>query len=337
MTTEGKISATPTVSVVIPTRGRRMSLERTLAALRAERDLDEVIVVDDGSEDDTAAWLAGAAAQWPALRPVATSGVGSNWARAVGSEHATGDVVLFLDDDVVPAPGVVAGHARHHRGAESLVVAGYFPVELEKHSPATTRLAALWYENELGAVEADPALGLRQFWGGHFSLRRADLARVPLAVPEFEGPWRHGDREFGLRCLELGFDFVFDRSLQSQHFFQRSLAQFRSDALRSGYGSVLVSRLHAGTIDPASAALSSPRRILSPLLRMTDWSPFYRLSTATLDALVRLGDTLRVDWIGDTAVRLLLLIERRHGARTCLAGVAASVCGDGAEAALIVG
>ena len=249
MTAEGKTSATPTVSVVIPTRSRRTSLERTLAALRAESDLDEVIVVDDGSEDDTAAWLATAAADWPAIRRVATSGVGSNRARAVGSDHATGDVILFLDDDVVPAPGVVAGHARHHRGAESVVVAGYYPVVLEKHSPATTRLAALWYEHELEAVEADPALGLCQFWGGHFSMRRADLERVPLAVPEFGGRLRHGDREFGLRCRKSGLDYVFDRELRSQHFFHRSLAQFRNDALLSGYGSVVVSRLHAETID----------------------------------------------------------------------------------------
>ena len=55
---------------------------------------------------------------------------------------------------------------------------------------------------------------------------------------------------------------------------------------------------------------------------MTDWSPFYRLSTATLEALVRLGDAVGVDRIGDTAVRLLLLVERRRGAQACLAGVA---------------
>ena len=280
-----------------------------------------MIVVDDGSEDDTATWLAAAAAEWPAIKRVATSGVGSNWARAVGSDHATGDVILFLDDDVVPAPGVVAGHAGHHRGAESVVVAGYYPVVLEKHSPATTRLAALWNEHELDAVEADPALGLRQFWGGHFSMRRTDLNECRSPSRSSRAEWRHGDREFGLRCRKSGLHYVFDRELRSQHFFQRSLAQFRNDALLSGYGSVLVSRLHAETIDRGSAALSSPRRILSPLLRMTDWSPFYRVSTATLDALVRLGDTVRVDRIGDTAVRLLLLVERRHGARACLAGL----------------
>jgi glycosyltransferase involved in cell wall biosynthesis len=321
VTADSDHSATPTVSVVIPTRNRRASLERTIAALRAENDLDEVIVVDDASGDDTAAWLAAASADWPAVKRVATSGVGSNRARAVGSDHATGDVVLFLDDDVVPAPGVVAGHARHHRGTESVVVAGYYPVVVEKHAPATTRLAALWYEHELDAVEVDPALGLYQFWGGHFSMRRADLGRVPLAVPEFEGRWRHGDREFGLRCRKAGFGYVFDRGLRSQHFFERSLTQFRNDARLSGYGSVLVSRLHAGTIDKDSAALSSPRRILSPFLRVTDWSPFYRFSTATLDALVRVGDTVRIDWIGDPAVRLLLLVERRRGARACLAGM----------------
>ena len=312
----------PTVSVVIPTRDRRPALERTLAALRREYELTEVIVVNDASLDDTASWLAAEAARWPALKLVATAGVGSNHARAEGVAHATGEVVLLIDDDVLPAPGLVSGHARHHRDSTGIVVSGYYPVALGTRPPATTRLAARWYEDELNAVDTDPTLGFNQLWGGQFSIRRSDLARTLLSVPEFEGPWRHADRDFGLRCQEAGLRHVFDRELRSEHCFARTLSQFRTDAHRSGYGAVLVNRLHADLLGPVpQALLQSRRRVLAPFLRMTDLRAVHWTTAAALTVLVRFGDATRIQPLADVAVRLLVLIERRRGARTCLAEI----------------
>jgi glycosyltransferase involved in cell wall biosynthesis len=313
-------SEAPTVSVVIPTRDRRASLERTLAALRDDRDLLEVIVVDDGSEDDTRRWLLAEAASWPALRPLSTVGVGINQARATGATCATGEVVLLLDDDVVPGAGLVAGHARHHRDREGILVSGYYPIADRGRLPATTRLAARWYEDEIGEVEADASLGLHQFWGGQFSIRRRDLDRAPLAVPEFSGPWRHGDREFGLRCRNAGLTHIFDRSLRAEHLFSRHLSQFRQDARNSGYGAVLVNHLHSDVLGPLPSSLLKGRhRALGPVLRLTDFALFYKVATATLALLLRVGDVIRIKPLADPVVRLLVLTERRRGARGCLA------------------
>jgi glycosyltransferase involved in cell wall biosynthesis len=103
------------LSVVIPTRDKRPLLERTLAALRAQDLGDrpwEIVVVDDGSVDDTAAALTRLARlSGPPLRVVSPpANVGRAAARNLGWRQAAGQWVLFLDDDIVAPPGLLAAH-----------------------------------------------------------------------------------------------------------------------------------------------------------------------------------------------------------------------------------
>ena len=105
----------PTVSVVIPTRGRRPLLEQTIASVRAQTLPDwEAVVVDDGSPDDTAAWLATAAAADARVRPLAApngGGGGANAARNQGAAAARGRYVVFLDSDDLLEPDCLRGRA----------------------------------------------------------------------------------------------------------------------------------------------------------------------------------------------------------------------------------
>jgi GT2 family glycosyltransferase len=99
-----------THSVVICTRNRPDDLAACLASLGAQtRRPDEVVVVD-ASDDDRAerrarAWAAAGAV--PAVR-VLRAAPGLTRQRNVGVRAATGDVVTFVDDDVVLDPGYVA-------------------------------------------------------------------------------------------------------------------------------------------------------------------------------------------------------------------------------------
>ncbi|SDQ22718.1 Glycosyl transferase family 2 [Curtobacterium sp. UNCCL20] len=94
----------PTVSVVVPVRDDAAHLRRCLQALAAQSaPADEVIVVDNGSTDDSArvAQDAGAIVLAERVRGIAR-------ASARGYDRATGDVIVRLDADSVPPPGWIA-------------------------------------------------------------------------------------------------------------------------------------------------------------------------------------------------------------------------------------
>ncbi len=99
-------------TIVITTYNRRRQLAACLDALLAQAgDAPcEVIVVDDGSTDDTAAYLA-EQARAGRLRHLRQPNAGWPAARNRGWRAARGDVIAFLDDDCVPAPGYLAALA----------------------------------------------------------------------------------------------------------------------------------------------------------------------------------------------------------------------------------
>jgi glycosyltransferase involved in cell wall biosynthesis len=98
-----------TVTVVVPTSGRASSLRRTLAALAAQEGVPapwELVVVDNraGDEEPLAPLVDGFPVPATVVRERRP---GASHARNAGLA-AAGDVVVFVDDDVAPAPGCVA-------------------------------------------------------------------------------------------------------------------------------------------------------------------------------------------------------------------------------------
>ena len=87
------------VSVIIPTYNRAATLPRAIdSALEQTVDDLEVVVVDDGSTDETGSVLA--SYEDPRVRPVVhATNQGANVARNTGIEHARGEHVAFLDSD----------------------------------------------------------------------------------------------------------------------------------------------------------------------------------------------------------------------------------------------
>lgn len=115
------------LSVVIPTYNRQPILEKCLRALE-QQVFDqqliagyEVVVVDDGSTDDTVPWLQDQAAQFPHVRLFLQDHQGPAAARNVGVEKATGDTIIFIDSDLVVTPQFLQAHAEAlQQGQQSL-------------------------------------------------------------------------------------------------------------------------------------------------------------------------------------------------------------------------
>lgn len=102
----------PTVSVVIPTYNRAHLIGDALdSVVIQDRDDIEVIVVDDGSDDDTEErieqWCERTAPAFP-VRFVRQARAGGNAARNRGIDEAQGEFIAFLDSDDVWHPGKIA-------------------------------------------------------------------------------------------------------------------------------------------------------------------------------------------------------------------------------------
>ena len=104
-------------SVVIPTYNRRSILEKCLLALEqqilfSELDGYEVVVVDDGSTDGTPSWLRDEASRFPHVRMVEQEHGGPAEGRNRGVDNARGDLIVFIDSDLVVTESFLACHAR---------------------------------------------------------------------------------------------------------------------------------------------------------------------------------------------------------------------------------
>ena len=171
------------VTVVIPTRNRRDDLRRAIASVKAQTWTElEIVVVDDGSTDDTARILAEMATVDPAVRVIRNeTSRGGAAARNQGIEAARGRWVAFLDDDDTWLPRKLEAQlsALHAEPTAVAATCAYFyraPWRPERiaHVTAKATIQDLLSRNSLGGASVCVARTetLRAV-GGFDSLRRS--------------------------------------------------------------------------------------------------------------------------------------------------------------------
>ncbi|MCB8969021.1 MAG: glycosyltransferase [Ardenticatenaceae bacterium] len=107
-------TATPFVSLLIPARNEAAVIARTVTALLAQNYPHfELLLLDDGSEDETAVFAQQAAQQNPRFRiiqgkPLPAGWLGKNWACHQLSQAAQGDLLIFTDADVQWQPDALS-------------------------------------------------------------------------------------------------------------------------------------------------------------------------------------------------------------------------------------
>ena len=286
----------PLLSVVIPTYNRKDSLRRLLNSLAAQElngGAFEAIVVDDGSSDGTREMVAALSVPF-ALSIHSQENAGPGAARNRGMQHARGALIVFLDDDVVAPPGLLAAHAARHDAASGQVVIGPMLPPDGWRRPAWIR----WEEDKLlrqyRAMErGDWECTARQFYTGNASLSRA----LFLEEGGFDVRLRRAeDVELAYRLARRGARFVYAPEAGVLHYPTRSFASWRRTPYQYGRNDVLMERERQhGTVQNATRELRTRHPLNRWLTHVTSGRP--RLAgvlAAALTAFVYAADALRL-------------------------------------------
>ncbi len=202
----------PRLTIQLCTYNRARLLERVLEALFDQTvpdDAYEIVLVNDGSPDDTSAVI-------ERVRPLArctftvieqpNSGLAK--ARNAGIAAATGERMCFIDDDVLPTPVFAAEHlASDARYGDVIVRGAVINTESFDELPVPVWTAANYSGN--------------YFWTSNVSLRRSRLERIGGRFDESFTEYGWEDIELGMRLRAIGTRAVFNRFAVAFHYKPR--------------------------------------------------------------------------------------------------------------------
>src|SRR3954470_17578815 len=252
--------APPSLTVVVPTYERRAALARLLAALAQQleglRGRVDVLVVIDGSRDGSAELVAGR--DYPVALPAATQpNAGLAAARNRGLADARGDVVWFLDDDMVPAPGLVARHVDAHLtpGARLLMGPCLPPPEVPM-----VAMVREWAAFQYGELEREGRVTRAEYFSAANTSAFASTWREAGGFDDAFVGWGGEDYELGVRLLASGHRIDYDAQAVAWHHQERDVRGFCATKRAEGRNTVRIVERHPATLDELLPARAPSRR-----------------------------------------------------------------------------
>jgi len=224
----------PLYSVIVPAYQAVETLPACLSALAGQTVSPsdyEVIVVDDGSTDNTAG-VARAAGVTVITQPHA----GAATARNRGATAARGKLLLFTDADCAPVPGWIEALSIPFADSE---VAGAKGTYLSQQRDLVARFTQLEYEDRYDRMAGSERI---DFIDTYSAAYRRDIF---LLNNGFDTSFLiDEDQEFSFRLAEKGYKLIFAPEAQVFHQHNRTLAQYIRRKFRIGMWKVRVTRQH---------------------------------------------------------------------------------------------
>ena len=240
----------PKISVVIPTRNRASLLQHSLTSLTRQslaEEKFEVIVIDDGSTDETPA-LCRRFAERENFRYARQDNQGIAAAKNHGVEAARGEIVLFFDDDDVADPQLLAEHLKSHAGRpeENVAVLGYTgwdsSVKVDVLMDYIVGRGGFLFS--YGSLKHGGLYDYTHFWGGRSSCKRGLLLKHGLFNPVFT--FGSEDIELGYRLSHAaGLKVLYNQLARSYMIRPIQFDAFLARCQRQGRSQAWFSRLHA--------------------------------------------------------------------------------------------
>ena len=227
----------PTVSLIIPTYNRARLLPRLAEALAAQScPAGEVLFVDDGSVDDTPSALADICNERSGWRAIRQENAGPAAARNLGVGTASGDLLVFLDDDCVPHPRFIEEHVQIHvTKGKGFAVAGYTPWHPDLEVSPFMEMALRGVLFSFNRITDPENLPFSCFYTANCSVWREDF----LSVEGFDVLLRfYEDADLAYRLQQQGVRLVFNERAVAYHAEPVDLEQFLARQRAAGKSAV---------------------------------------------------------------------------------------------------
>ncbi|MEJ2697030.1 MAG: glycosyltransferase family 2 protein [Candidatus Sulfobium sp.] len=245
-------SATPEksrfLSVIISTYNRAELLKEALEALVKQtlsRDEFEVIVIDDGSADNTSEVAASFSDTLP-LKYFHQNNAGLASARNHGIYTAQGKILLFLDDDDIATPGLLEEHVKTHRKYPK---DNYAVLHHTAWSPEVSVTPVMHFMTDIGCflfayryIKHGDILDYRNFWGGRTSCKRSFLIDHGVFNPAFR--FGNEDTELGYRLSKQGLRIVYNANAVAYMTRPVDFDGFCRRLMKQGRSNFACSRMH---------------------------------------------------------------------------------------------
>ena len=206
------------LTVVIPSRQRQDILDRTLDGLAGQSVTGfETIVVLDGDDQPVV--------ERSGVRTLVQPQAGPGAARNRGARASERALVLFLGDDMVPTPELVAGHLERHRThpAPEVAVLGH----VDWHPEASGGRILRWMDwsgtqFDYGSIDGEEA-GFGRFYSCNVSLKRSFFLDAGGFDEAFA--FYYEDLDCGWRLGERGMRLLYAPEARVQHLHSYDLAR----------------------------------------------------------------------------------------------------------------
>jgi GT2 family glycosyltransferase len=256
------------VSIIIPTFNGAARIANCLDALlnQSHKQDAEILVVDDGSTDK----IAEVVSRYPGVRLVSQSNAGPAAARNRGALEACGTIIVFTDDDCVPAPDWLAAMLEPFKDPGLVGTKGIYRT---RQGSLAARFVQIEYEDKYRLMARLPRIDFIDTYSAAF--RRDRFLEMggydtsfPVACAE--------DIELTYRMSRRGWKMVFVPTAVVYHTHPATLLQYLKKKYKFAFWRVLAVRRNPGKVlkDSHTPQIMKLQLLFAPVLLL---SIFYDL------------------------------------------------------------
>ena len=219
-------------SIVIPAYNAENTISNLIEVCLNQSVKSEIIIVDDGSTDDTAEVIK----KYP-VKYIYQENAGPAAARNAGSKAASGEMVCFTDSDCIPENNWVEKIVNKYTSDQIGGVGGSYDI-----ANKDALLAKCIYEE---IVQRHMRTSSETDYLGSFNL--SYRKKVLEETNGFDESFKHAsgeDNELSYRVKKAGYKLIFDKDIKVSHYHQTNLLKYLKEQYRHGYWRMKLYRLH---------------------------------------------------------------------------------------------